>query len=118
MLYALKWLTLIPPILYRQGCLYPLLNPALQVSAHLKLFCIDQNTAENWKLFKQKWQLYTTFTDLTKQQYQYQVALLLHSLSDDALRVYNGFKFYTPNNDRTVQEIIEHCDNYSMPLEK
>ena len=76
--------------------------------------CIDQNTTENWKLFKQKWQLYTTLTDLTKQPATYQVALLLHSLGDDALRVYNGFKFDKPEADRTVKGIIERFDTYAI----
>ena len=79
----------------------------------LQALRVDQNITENWKLFKQKWQLYTTLTDLSKQPDRYQVALLLHSLGDDALRVYNGFTFHTPDDQRTVEEIIEHFDTYA-----
>ena len=39
---------------------------------------------------------------------------MLHSLGDDALRVYNGFKFDKPEADRTVKDIIEHFDTYAI----
>ena len=75
---------------------------------------IEHNAAENWKLFKQKWNFYSTLTNLSDQAPKFQVALLLHSLGDDALRVYNGFKFATLEENRTVQEIIDQFDRFAI----
>ncbi len=42
------------------------------------------------------------------------MALLLHTLGDDALRVYNSFAFVTQENARTVAEIIEKFDAFAI----
>ena len=75
---------------------------------------IEHNAAENWKLFKQKWNFYSILTNLSARAPMYQVALLLHSLGDDALRVYNGFRFATPDENRTVDEIIDQFDRFAI----
>ena len=74
----------------------------------------SRNLQENWKLFLQKWQNYSTLTALNSHTMEYQVALLLHTLGDDALRVYNGFDFETPDNQRTVQEIIDAFEAFAV----
>jgi len=56
---------------------------------------IDSNLAENWRLFKQKWHNYAIITNLPHQARDYQVALFLHTIGDEASKVYNGFKFDT-----------------------
>ena len=75
---------------------------------------LDTNIAENWKLFRQKWKNYAIISNLNKQESSYQVALLLHTLGDDALKVYNGFVFATPEDDRTVNEIIDKFNEYAV----
>ena len=51
---------------------------------------LDFSPADNWKLFIQKWKNYATITQLQKQPADYQVALLLHTIGDAALKIYNG----------------------------
>ena len=48
---------------------------------------LDSNISDNWKIFKQKWENYTIITELDKQEQKYQVALLQHTIGDDALRI-------------------------------
>lgn len=72
------------------------------------------DTAENWKLFKQKWKNYATITQLGKQPVDHQVALLLHTIGDDALRIYNGFTFDTDDNTRSVDEILAKFDSFAV----
>jgi len=55
--------------------------------------CLDTNCAENWRYFKQKWLNYAVITNLDNQSRKYRVALLLHVLGDQALKIYNGFNF-------------------------
>ena len=50
---------------------------------------------ENWKLFKQKWMNYAIVTKLDTHDRIYQVALLLHTLGDEGLKIYKGFHFDT-----------------------
>ena len=42
------------------------------------------------------------------------VATFLSSIDDDALKVYNGFQFGTPERDRSVSEIIAQFERYSI----
>ena len=77
-------------------------------------FVMDSNVTENWKLFKQKWRNYSIITNLSRQTEQYQVALLLHTLGDDALRAYNGFSFVTTDENRTVDEILVKFDTFAI----
>ena len=75
---------------------------------------LDTNAAENWRYFKLKWQNYSVITNLEKQNRQYQVALLLHVLGDEALRIYNGFTFDTAEENRTVKEILDKFDEFAI----
>ena len=76
--------------------------------------CIQFNPCENWKLFNQKWQNYSVITNLERQDTNYQVALLLHTLGDEALKVYNGFNFHGDDRHRTVDEIIAKFDEFVL----
>ena len=70
---------------------------------------LDFNPADNWKLFKQKWKNYATKTQLQKQSADYQVALLLHTIGDAALKIHNGFTFETEDESRSVAAEINEC---------
>ena len=53
-------------------------------------------------------------TNLERQETQYQVTLLLHTLGDEALKVYNGFHFNVDSENRTVEEIISKFDAFAV----
>ena len=74
----------------------------------------DTNMAENWRLFRQKWQNYAVITNLHQQPRAYQVGLLLHTIGDEALKIYNGFKFDTADNARTVDEIVQKFEMFAI----
>ena len=76
--------------------------------------CVDGNISEKWKLFKQKWKNYSVITNLRAQSREYQVSLLLHTLGDEALKVYNGFQFATNEDVRTCDEIITKFDSFAI----
>ena len=67
---------------------------------------VGPNIEKDWKLFQQKWSNYSVITNLSRQSRAYQVALLLHTLGDDALKIYNGFHVDTPEDQRTMAEVI------------
>ena len=75
---------------------------------------IDFCPADNWKLFKQKWKNYATIMQLQKQPADYQVALLLHTIGDTALKIYNGFTFEIEDDSRSVAEILAKFYNFAV----
>ena len=70
--------------------------------------------SENWKLFKERWQRYSLIAELENQSNQYQVASLLHCLSDEALKVYNGFHFEGEENAPTVEDITQNFEEFAV----
>ena len=73
---------------------------------------LGSNSVENWKLFKQRWNTYALLSRLEHLEHKFQVALFLHSLDDEALRIHNGFQFTTNEDERTLQEIIHKFDEF------
>ncbi|KAG1688819.1 hypothetical protein GQR58_007942 [Nymphon striatum] len=70
------------------------------------------NVAENWKMFKQKWNNYFIITNLGVQTNEYQVALLCHTLGDQGLKLLNGFDFGTAS--LTVNLILAKFDEFAV----
>ena len=42
------------------------------------------------------------------------MVLLLHTLGDDALKIYNGFHFDTPEDQRTMAEVITKFQEFAV----
>ena len=76
--------------------------------------CLDSNISENWRYFKQRWHNYAVITNLSNQSHSYQVALLLHVLGEQALKIYNGFTFDSTEANRTVDEILQKFDDFAI----
>ena len=49
------------------------------------------NMADNWKVWKQMWTNYMVIAKLDSQTPEYKVALFLHCIGVDALKIFNGF---------------------------
>ena len=72
------------------------------------------NIAENWKQFKQIWENYAIITNLTAQTEQYRVALFLHCLGPDAMKIYNRMQFAIETDRRTLSKIVEKFDELTI----
>ena len=68
-------------------------KPSVQPPGHFHAAAGNVGLVEGWKIWRQQWDNYTILTNLSKQPDRYQTALLLHSVGQDCLRVYNGMKF-------------------------
>ena len=86
-------------------------NVALKPPTKLNL---RENTSENWKSYKQQWQNYTIVANLAAQPEEYQVALFLHCLGPDALRVYNGLPFESEEDKKTLSKIMDKLDEFAI----
>ena len=74
----------------------------------------SSNAVDNWKHFKQVWQNYAIITNLAAQTEQYRVALFLHCLGTDALKVYNGMQFETEEDRKSLEKIIQKFDEFTI----
>ena len=72
------------------------------------------NITENWKQFKQIWENYAIIMNLTAQTEQYRVALFLHCLGPDAMKIYNGMQFANETDRRNLSKIIEKFDEFTI----
>lgn len=73
-----------------------------------------ENMAENWKVWKQMWNNYVIIAKLGTQPPEYKVALFLHCIGVDALKIFNGFQFDTPDDRNNLSKIIEKFDQYTI----
>jgi len=77
--------------------------PLEGITPHNKLEVLDQDKlVENWRTFKQMWQNYATITILRAQSKEYPIALFLHCIGPDVLRIYNRFEFVTTEEERSL----------------
>ena len=88
--------------------------PLIQGITPPKLLDTTTNIPENWKKFKQIWENYAIITNLAAQKEQYRVALLLHCLGPDAMKIYNGMQFAIETDRRTLSKIIEKFDEFTI----
>lgn len=79
--------------------------------SHLKL---EGNVAENWKLWKQKFNNYLKATEADKKPEPQQIAIFLHVAGDDALEVYNTFTFSDEEKDK-IKPVFEKFEAYCNP---
>ena len=73
----------------------------------------SKQKAENWKLYKQRWENYSIVAQLHKETQEYKVALFLHCIDTEAVKTYNSFDL-TPANKRKLATIIEAFDEYTI----
>ena len=75
---------------------------------------IRTNAADNWKACKQTWQNYAIITNLDAQPEAYKVALFLHCIGPEALKVYNGVAFATEEGSKSLTRIFEMFDLHTI----
>lgn len=66
---------------------------------------LEGNVAENWRKFKQRFELYLAATEYDGKDDKIQCSVFLHTIGDDALEVYNTFEFAS-NDDRVKLDVV------------
>jgi len=72
------------------------------------------NIAENWKTFKQSWGNYSIIMNIDTQPEPYKVALFLHCIGPEAMKIYNGLPFASAEQKGTLADIIAMFDQYTI----
>ncbi|KAK8385187.1 hypothetical protein O3P69_012175 [Scylla paramamosain] len=63
---------------------------------------------------QKRWLNYSILSNLTHKSHAYQIALLENNLGNDAMRIYEGFHFDTPYEERTTAEIFAKLKVYAV----
>lgn len=74
------------------------------------------NIGENWKFFKQKFEIYLIASRCSSSdESEYCTALLLNAIGDRALKIYNNFTFEQSENQRDFKVVLKKFDSYFLP---
>ncbi|KAB0796868.1 hypothetical protein PPYR_10929 [Photinus pyralis] len=75
---------------------------------------LSEDVAENWKLFKQRFQIFLEATEYTKKSGSVQVAMLLNTIGDDGLQLFNTFNL--SNEDRKdIGKVLQCFEDHCIP---
>ena len=88
--------------------------PLLQGITPPKPLDVSGNVADNWKQFKQVWKNYSIITNLSAQSEEYRVALFLHCIGPEALKIYNGMQFANDEEQESLATILEKFDEFTI----
>ena len=66
------------------------------------------STIDNWKTWKQMWENYSIVAGINRQPEHFKIALFLHSIGPDALKVYNTFVYTEAENRDDIKIIIKN----------
>ncbi len=81
-----------------------------------RLFHVNvANQAEEWKQWVQRLNIYMTATESTKKSNQVQVAILLTSIREEALRIHNTFVFAKEDNKNKLDAVDQKFADYFTP---
>lgn len=75
---------------------------------------LDGNVAENWKRFSQKFDIFSTATDLESKSEDKKVAVFLNLIGDEGLELFNSFSFEN-GDEKKLDKIREKFHEYCSP---
>ena len=75
---------------------------------------VKENIAENWKTFKQAWSSYAIIRNIHQQPEAYQVALFLHCIGPEALKIFNEMSFDNAQEKEKLENIVKKFDEFTI----
>ena len=76
---------------------------------------LQGNLAENWRKWKQRFELFSAASELSKKDQKVQAATLLHVAGHEALEIYNTFSWDNEGDESKVAKIMEKFQAYCNP---
>ena len=74
----------------------------------------DGNTSENWRRFKQQFQIYLVASGSQDKDDTIKIAILLNFAGEDAIEVFNTLEF-SEGDDKKLDKVIEQFETYCNP---
>ena len=76
---------------------------------------LQGNPSENWRRWIQRFDLYLTASGKIKEDEKVQCAILLHVIGEEALEIYNTFKFATGEDPNKISVLKKKFEDYVNP---
>ena len=80
-----------------------------------KPLIMEGNLLQNWKLWKQEFNLFMIATEYTEKAEQVKTSLLLHCIGERAREVYNSFTFQSEADSMNYTKVVEQFEAYFGP---
>ncbi|XP_060789528.1 uncharacterized protein LOC132894151 isoform X2 [Neoarius graeffei] len=75
------------------------------------------NSAENWRRWEQRFRLYMTASGASEKEEEVKIAILLHTIGDEALEVYNTLHVIPHRDDDiSMEDVLMAFKEYCSPL--
>ncbi|CAB3985329.1 Hypothetical predicted protein [Paramuricea clavata] len=75
---------------------------------------MDGNVAENWRKWRQRWNLYAKASGAERKDEEIQCAIFLHTIGEEALEIYDTFTFTETEQDK-IEPLIQKFESYCTP---
>jgi len=75
----------------------------------------DGNTADNWRRWKQRFEIFSLASGLSGKDAKIQAATFLHVAGTEALKIYNTFTWDSDKDKGKVDKITKKFDEYCNP---
>ena len=82
---------------------------------HPEPLSFQGNLSENWRKWKQRFELYMTASDNSSKSDEIKSAILLHMAGPEALEIYNAFTWDEEADKKKVDKIMEKFKAYCTP---
>ena len=76
---------------------------------------LEGNLSENWRRWVQRFDLYLTASGKIEQDEKVQCAILLHTIGEEALEIYNTFRFATGEDPNKIDHLKKKFEDYFNP---
>ena len=76
---------------------------------------IDGNLSENWKKWWQRFEFYLTATGISEKDNKIKTSTFLHVVGQEALEIYNTFKFETAGDELKLDKVQGKFHAYCNP---
>ena len=75
---------------------------------------MDGNVAENWRKWRQRWNLYAKASGADEKDEEIQCAIFLHKIGVEALEIYDSFTFPETEQDK-IEPLIQNFESLCTP---
>ncbi|KAJ8024648.1 hypothetical protein HOLleu_34607 [Holothuria leucospilota] len=76
---------------------------------------VSGNVAEQWKFWRQKFEIYKVASGLSTKDPVIQCSTLLHAIGDAGLEVYNTFTFQTEDQKKDLNVLLKKFEEHFSP---
>ncbi|UYV72008.1 hypothetical protein LAZ67_9001538 [Cordylochernes scorpioides] len=74
------------------------------------------NLSENWKRFKQRFEIYLEASGLNEKKDKTKTAIFLNMAGENAIDIYNNFKFENEEDKYNLDIVLKKFEDYCDPL--